>query len=82
MKLPSKITSYKQSVFPKMVKVLQLLEVQDYTPTGLYQKMRKYVNDVGEFVEILDCLYMLKRIELDPERKVVRYVKERELRKI
>lgn len=79
MKLPSKITSYNQSIFPKMVKTLELLEKQDYTPTGLFLKMKKNVANVGEFIEVLDCLYVLNKIELDPKRKVVRYVKERKL---
>ena len=36
MRLPSKVTSYKESSIPKMVYVLGFLKKEDYKPIELY----------------------------------------------
>ena len=42
------------------------------TPGELYKKMKNKVGSLNEFMEILDCLYVLNKIEL--EEGVLRYV--------
>lgn len=32
------------------------------------------MDDIGEFMEIMDCLYALGKIELDVKKGVIRYV--------
>lgn len=73
MKLPSKVTPYKESTIAKFPVVLELLEKNDMTPQELYAKVRKSkIKDISEFVEVLDCLYAMNKIEIDEE--VLHYV--------
>ncbi|QKN24248.1 ABC-three component system middle component 7 [Caproicibacterium lactatifermentans] len=73
MKLPSKVTPYKESTIAKFPVVLELLEKSDMTPQELYAKVRKSkIKDISEFVEVLDCLYAMNKIEIDEE--VLHYV--------
>ena len=65
MKFPSKVTPYKASILSKFPTVLSVLETEN---------MKSKVADVGEFLEILDCLFALGRIELNEEEGVLRYV--------
>ena len=65
MKVPSKVTPYKESTIAKFPVVLALLEGNDMTPTDLYAKVKKTkIKDISEFVEVLDCLYSMSKIEL------------------
>ena len=70
MKFPSKVTPYKASILAKFPAVLSGLETEDV----LYRKVKSKVADVGEFLEILDCLFALGKIELNEEEGVLRYV--------
>lgn len=73
MKLPSKVTPYKESTIAKFPIVLELLEKKDMTPQELYAKVRKSkIKDISEFVEVLDCLYSMNKIDIDEE--VLHYV--------
>ena len=74
MRFPSKVTSYKDSIIVKFPVVLSMLERADMHPVDLYTKVRSKVNDIGEYLEVLDCLYALGAIELIEERNVLRYV--------
>ena len=64
MRLPSKVTSYKESILAKFPVVLTALCEGDMTPPELYKKMRRKVVSAEELVEILDCLYALGKVEL------------------
>lgn len=73
MKLPSKVTPYKESTIAKFPVVLELLEKNDMTPQELYVKVRKSkIKNISEFVEVLDCLYAMNKIKIDEE--VLHYV--------
>lgn len=74
MKFPSKVTPYQASILAKFPAVLSCLEIEDMKPDVLYKKVKSKVSDVGEFLEILDCLYALGKIELYPEGGVLHYV--------
>ena len=74
MKFPSKVTPYKASILAKFPAVLSGLETDNMKPDALYIKVKSKVADVGEFLEILDCLFALGRIELNEEEGVLRYV--------
>ncbi|MBQ7243134.1 MAG: hypothetical protein IJS52_02915 [Bacilli bacterium] len=68
MRLPSKFTPYKQSVISKFPIVLEALETSDMTVMTLYKKVKSNMNGLKEFMEILDCLFILKKITLEEER--------------
>ena len=68
MKIPSKVTPSKESTIAKFPIILSLLEQNDMTPNELYAKVKKSkVKDIAEFVEVLDCLYAMNKIEIREE---------------
>lgn len=68
MKFPSKVTSYKESALSHFPTVLSLLEQNTMTPSELYSKLKKTKKiSIQEFMDILDCLYALNKIELHEE---------------
>lgn len=74
MRLPSKVTSYKNSTFAKFPEILSILKEQDMRPRDLYQKVKKRDFGITEYIEVLDCLFMLGKIELLPDQEVLHYV--------
>lgn len=74
MKFPNKVVSYKNSVLPKFPIILESLEESAKTPSELYKKVNKKVENVAEFVSILDCLFALGNIEII-DRGVIHCVK-------
>lgn len=74
MKLPNKVITYKESLLAKFPIVLVLLKEQEISADLLYKKVKFKVDDIGEFMEIMDCLFALGKIELDVKKGVIRYV--------
>ena len=64
MKLPSKLRSYEKSVFPLLVKILNELKKSNYT----FRQLRRLDSlkniNIDDFVEALDCLYFLNKIDV------------------
>ena len=54
--------------------MLSVLEEKPMRVSELYKKMNDYVESVNDFIEILDFLYALGKIELDGEEGVLKYV--------
>ena len=68
MKMPNKVTPYKESSIAKFPIVLALLEKEDMTPSELFSKVKKNkIQNIDEFVEIIDCLYAMHKIGIDGE---------------
>lgn len=68
MKMPNKVTPYKESSIAKFPVVLSLLEKEDMTPSELFSKVKKNkIQNIDEFVEIIDCLYAMHKIEINGE---------------
>lgn len=66
MKIPNKVTPYKESSIAKFPVVLSLLEKEDMTPSELFSMVKKNtIQNVDEFVEIMDCLYAMHKIEIN-----------------
>lgn len=76
MLLPNKIVPYEKSVivyFPLVLKELKKHGV--IPPLALFNKVRKKkLSDVVVFVDVLDCLFALGKVELDEEKGVLKYV--------
>lgn len=73
MKMPNKVTPYKESRIAKFPVILAFLEKEDMTPSELFSRVKKdKIQNIDEFVEIIDCLYAMHKIEIDGE--VLRYV--------
>lgn len=74
MKLPNKVITYKESTISKFPILLSCLKEQDMSPASLYKKIKSQVEDIGEYIDILDCLYALGKIELIEHLGVLYYV--------
>lgn len=64
MKFPNKVTPYKKSIVAKFVPILEILREETMSPMRLYGLVKKEVESVGEFVDVLICLYALNKIDL------------------
>jgi len=74
VRFPSKVTPYQDSILAKFPVVLSCLEEQDMKPAEVFRKVKSRVSDIGELLEILDCLYALGKIKLDREGGAIQYV--------
>lgn len=75
MKLPSKVTSYKESVISKFPIVLESLSYSNETPRQLYEKEKRKFNDINEYMEVLDALFLLGKVGYDDVLGELYYVK-------
>ena len=68
MKFPSKVTPYKESSIARFPIILKLLEKSDMSPIEMYSSVKKSkIKDMVEFVDILDCLFAMGKIEVRGE---------------
>jgi len=74
MRLPSKITSYDDSILAIFPIILGIVEKTDVSVYALFSNTKELFDDVGEFIEVLDCLYALGALELEQETRLLRYV--------
>lgn len=74
MLLPNKLITYNDSILPKLIIVLEELQKQSYEVNILYKKVIGSLSGVNEFIDILDCLYLLEKIEYDEAEGVLHYV--------
>lgn len=74
MLLPNKLISYNQSSLSKFPVVLKELENSSMTVQELYRRVIRKMSGVSEFIDTLDCLYALGKIEFDEKEEVLRYV--------
>lgn len=76
MRLPSKVTPYKKSIFYVMPDIIRTLEENDMSPIDLYKQIRHRDLSLSDYIEALDCLFILGCIEINLNREVIHYVKE------
>lgn len=74
MKLPSKITSYGESTLSKLPPVLSALQNADIGVFALYTSTADSFINIEEFLDALDCLFALHKIQYDAECEVLCYV--------
>lgn len=75
MKLPNKLYSYSESIISKFPVVLSILRKEgSLTILQLYDKVNRKIGNIDEFIETLDCLYLLGKIEYDYESRRIYYV--------
>lgn len=75
MRMPSRVTPYKNSTLARFPMILRELEKWDMHPSMLYGMVRGRGLGIDEFMEALDCLFLLGAIEYIPEKEVLHYVK-------
>ena len=74
MKLPNKIIPYNKSIISKFPVILNNLENKNMSVLELYRKVKPVTDDITEFLEVLDCLYGLGKIEYKEDLGVLHYV--------
>lgn len=74
MLLPNKLFSYNESTLCKFPIVLKELKRKPLGVHELYKKVIRDLSGVNEYIDVLDCLYALNKIEYDEEEGVLRYV--------
>jgi len=70
MIVPNKFTTLDRSLLAKGPKILETLK-EALSLEELYTKLAASFEDPGEFVLAMDVLFVLGRIEIDANRKVV-----------
>lgn len=69
MLLPNKLFSFNQSVLSKIPIFLKSLD-EPQTPKELYFNHVEYIKSPMEFMDVLDCLYALSKIDIDEEWRI------------
>ena len=76
MRLPSKVTPHKKSVLSKLPTVIKMLQEGNISPGDLYQKIKRSGVDMAEFIEILDTLFLLGKVDFTANKEMICYVEE------
>lgn len=74
MKLPNKIVSYDESILSKGVVLLEILSKNDMNIMDLYNVSKKQYKSVSDYIEALDCLYLLNKIVFIEESEMIHIV--------
>jgi hypothetical protein len=74
MRLPSKVTSYNESILARFPVLLRHTQTEDIAVMDLLKLVQTQFNEASEYLEALDCLFALGKIELSEEEGVLHYV--------
>lgn len=74
MKLPNKVTSYQESILSKFNVLLDEMCNRDVSLTELYSATYQNFSDMSEFIDVLDVLFALNKLEYNDELEVLHYV--------
>ena len=74
MLFPNKLFTYSESVISKLPIILIELQWESISAVELYKRLADRLTGVSEYLDALDCLYALRKIEFDEEEGVLRYV--------
>jgi hypothetical protein len=74
MLLPNKITPFKESILAKFSLLLKEIKTADISVMELFKKINPKINSIADYLEVLDCLFALKKIELIEQTEILHYV--------
>lgn len=74
MKLPNKLISYEDSILSKIPIILKQLEKDNYNLLELYNHLKCEFNSCKEYLETLELLFLLNKIEVLENEEVLKYV--------
>ncbi len=74
MLFPNKLFTYSESVISKFPIILSELQQESISAVDLYKHVADRLSGVSEYLDALDCLYALRKIEFDEEKGVLRFV--------
>ena len=78
MRLPNKLFTYRESVISKFPIIVKLLKEKAVGVLELYRVCQKNNTFSGiiEFIQTLDCLYVLGCVDYNEKEKVLYYVEK------
>ena len=82
MQLPNKLYSYNYSVLSKFPILLKSLQKGDVQVLSLFMSNQDKFESINDFIETLDALYALRKIDYDDEKGVLHFVIDREERRV
>lgn len=75
MRLPDKVTIYDDSILACFEPILRTLQHGNMTAPTLYDKVKRSLReDIGLFVEALDCLFALGKVDFADGTEELIYV--------
>lgn len=74
MRLPNKVTSYKESILSKLNILLDVICDKDIALIELYSITKSKFLDTSEFIDAIVILYALNKIEYDENLGALHYV--------
>jgi hypothetical protein len=73
MSFPSKFTNFDSSILAK-ISMLMLDDIESISLSELISVRLDKFEDISEFMLALDVLFVLKKIELDDNKGLIKYV--------
>ncbi|WP_442879025.1 ABC-three component system middle component 7 [Chryseobacterium sp.] len=73
MKLPNKVITYNESIISKFPIVLTILRKVDCRAIELYSQVKNQIEDIDDFIDVLDCLFALGTITLNEKTRRLHY---------
>ena len=74
MQLPNKLYSYSSSILSKFPVILRTLQNGEAQVLTLFLNNQERFDSINDFIETLDALYALRKIEYDAEKGVIHLV--------
>ena len=74
IQLPNKLYSYNYSVLSKFPILLKSLQKGDVQVLSLFMSNQDKFESINDFIETLDALYALRKIDYDDEKGVIHFV--------
>ena len=70
MQLPNKLYSYKESTLVLIPTILNEIKDKPMLVYELFQRVKPDLNDVTDFLSVMDCLYALGAADINDEGEV------------
>lgn len=74
MRLPSKVTSYNESILPVVLILAKKLRGGDMTVLSLFRESRSVIRDVADYFVALEVLFALNKVQLSDQQGGLHYV--------
>ena len=74
MRLPSKVTSYNESILPVVLILAKKLRGGDMTVLSLFRESKSVIRDVADYFVALEVLFALNKVRLTDQQGGLHYV--------
>lgn len=74
MRLPSKVTSYNESILPVVLLLVKTLQHGDKTVLSLFNENKSVIYDISDYFSALEILFALNKIQLIDQQGRLHYV--------